>query len=94
MKTKKKGKSNGIVFFWYLVALNAPHFDDVRFDADHLEGVEAIENGTSIRSVVFFNINARRVRFRKVCPVKAHTPQRFRNELEMINFLLKKQTNK
>ena len=71
----------------YLVALDAPHFDDARLHADQLERVEAIENGAAVRSVILFNVNAGRVRFREVRPVKAHTPQGFRNELEMINFL-------
>lgn len=72
-----------------LVALDAPDFDDVGFDADELEGVETVEDGTSIRSVVLFDVDARRIRFGEVRPVEAHTAQRLRNELEMINFLNK-----
>ena len=60
----------------YLVALNAPDFNDPCLDAYQLEGVDSVENGTPVGSIVAFDVNARRIRLWEVTASVALSVQR------------------
>jgi hypothetical protein len=70
-----------------LVTLNPPDFDDARLDPHQFEGAAAVKDGASIRPVVSFDVNARRIRFGEVGALESLSPQRFQKELVVIHFL-------